>query len=509
MYKDCLRRHSRIRRIAPTPRLPAVSVYMARLDYYLPTTNTLGTISGTTGTRPSLDTGFTKSKETLHTTPRSLAPELPLTSLPSFPSMLCEFTAYADAIESDNLGDARRSSTLLQSSSSTKQNLSALGLSVSVPGDATSSPDIPKAILGNHIPPEGRKLEEIEVQPNILSGSIPNITCTSPDLPMMSEVRPFFAGEPPAAEHWAHVDNDDPCGNMNKKALTVSATYTKGDQGFREDIQNTQFMKSITQHSLDIDTCDSWNSESLLSVRLSAFPAVPTFLPIGSLRSQPSPMPHLGTAPSMQSFITRTISAPASLKILELNIGPSFPYGLATVLRPHGYPSSNNGPGELWDEDDELKFLAPRATAVVCKPNKGLNMARHTWAAGVSYPRRDDDIGELWDDEDDRRVSVAGTIEATATLSASLSFLSTTNECSFPLSFSGFISAGGLSLVALTNNATASSETLQKSFSSTSCVLTDDAGAAFIKESVSESELTQFVSNFVHEDVSLASDKVR
>lgn len=200
-----------------------------------------------------------------------------------------------------------------------------------------------------------------------------------------------------------------------------------------------------------------------------------------------------------------------SLRILELRFGPSFPQELASTAQVYFRPI-DDGPGELWDEEDELKF----PSFSHAKPISRLNRARHTWAAGVTYWHQSNDIGELWDDEDDRRISVGKCSDAETTLVASLSVLSIGSQSEFAVNLPSFISIRELSALGLTGscNSVAPSKTLEKSLTVTLsgnlCASTDEVGSAFIEETVSEtgSEHVDTCSNVGSVEVSPEPDKV-
>ncbi|KAL5507548.1 hypothetical protein ACEPAH_7004 [Sanghuangporus vaninii] len=387
-----------------TPRLPLTSVYIARVDYFLPPSDT--GVSQTVaesqlecGDRDddslssSMDEIKKYSSEVDLVVPSAglgLMPEVPpLASLPSLSSMLCEFTAYADAIEPENLAEARRSSTCLLDSVFSSMDVKALSftelpLSPSLPPIQPAMSALSLDFPG--LPGETSHFEEKHVEERSIFAM---------SIPLSKKPSSLFYEEEPISLEDLDFDVVSLCDtNID------SSTPTPEDD--IEEISTSQLVSATTSCSIILDSTSTL--ASLLAVRLSQFPAVPALPPLSLLSFVAKSIVTRRSQSSIGSTITCSISAPASLNIIDIQLDDALPQRNPDGRFLTDWPSFSN-PGELWDEEDDLLFS-------LCLPKKRVDLSkpvRHTWTAGIKYSRSDK--GDLWDDEDDRRFSFAGEVK--------------------------------------------------------------------------------------------------
>ncbi|OCB87398.1 hypothetical protein A7U60_g5538 [Sanghuangporus baumii] len=391
-------------RAQTTPRLPLTSVYIARVDYFLPPSDTgvsetvaesqLECVARDDDSLSSpMDEIKNYSSEVDLGVPSSglgLMPEVPpLASLPSLSSMLCEFTAYADAIEPENLAEARRSSTCLLDSVFSSMDVTALSFT-----ELPLSPSLPPiqpamSALSLDCPGLSREMsqsEEKHVEERSLLA-----------MPISLSKKPsslFYEEDPTSLEDldFAVVSLCD----------TDTDTSTPTAEDDIEEISTSQLVSATTTCSIILDSTSTL--ASLLAVRLSQFPAVPALPPLSLLSFVAKSIVTRRSQSSIGSTITCSISAPASLNIIDIQLDDTLPQRNPDGRFLMDWPSFSN-PGELWDEEDDLLFSVylPKKRVDLSKP------VRHTWTAGVKYSRSEK--GDLWDDEDDRRFSFAGEVK--------------------------------------------------------------------------------------------------
>ncbi|KAL5485451.1 hypothetical protein ACEPAI_8093 [Sanghuangporus weigelae] len=391
-------------RAQATPRLPLTSVYIARVDYFLPPSDTgvseivaesqlecgdrddeslSSSMDGIKNYSSEIDLGVPSAG-------LGLMPEVPpLDSLPSLSSMLCEFTAYADAIEPESLAEARRSSTCLLDSVFSSMDVKALSftelpLSPSLPPiqpvTSALSLDFPSLSGGTS------QLEEKYVEERTLLA-----------MPISLSKKPsslFYEEEPTSVE-----DLDFAVVSLCDTDIDASIPSPEDDI---EEISTSHLVSATTSCSIIVDSTSTL--ASLLAVRLSQFPAVPALPPLSLLSFVAKSIVTRRSQSSIGSTITCSISAPASLNIIDIQLDDALPERNPDGQFLMGWPSFSN-PGELWDEEDDLLFSVylPKKRIDLSKP------VRHTWTAGIKYSRSDK--GDLWDDEDDRRFSFAGEVK--------------------------------------------------------------------------------------------------
>ncbi|KAL5523501.1 hypothetical protein ACEPAG_7674 [Sanghuangporus baumii] len=379
-----------------TPRLPLTSVYIARVDYFLPPSDT-GFSQTVAESQLEDDDSLSSSLDEVNDDSNAepdmpssglrLMPEVPpLASLPSLSSMLCEFTAYADAIEPENLAEARRSSTCLLDSVFSSMDVKALSftelpLSPSLPPiqpvTSALSLDLP-GLSGETSQSEEKHVEDrsLLAMPISLSRNASSLFCKEQSTAI--EELDF------TAVSLCDLDIDE---------------FTPTSEDDIEEISTSQLVSATTTCSIILDSTSTL--ASLLAVRLSQFPAVPALPPLSLLSFVAKTIVTRRSQSSIGSTITCSISAPASLNIIDIQLDDALPQRNLDGQFLMDWPSFSN-PGELWDEEDDLLFS-------VCLPKKRVDLSkpvRHTWTAGIKYSRSDK--GDLWDDEDDRRFSFAG-----------------------------------------------------------------------------------------------------
>lgn len=418
-------------RTIPTPRLPLTSVYVARVDYYLPALDTGSctmaslSIAGSEANHSNVSLRSAPSLPPLptriHATPAQIPkPELPhvlpenaLASLPSLPSMLNEFTAYADVIEPKFLSETKQSSSCLLDSAFSSMDVQALsfpsisGLRAQLPpSSGTLSVSIPskrcvsRLEIRNYIEEVFESDSELS-SPEASVNQCPfnaNSVSSSPGLTSFADRLEVSLVAPTELP----IDEKDLSVDMNIKGLCSHENGVKiGNATSNSPLP--YLVPSLSKLSLVVDSSSTIGS--VLAVRLSDFPAVPAFPPKILSKGQNLVLVTRQSISSITSTISRSLSAPASLNILEIRVEDFFRTShpcdrlLRTRISDH---FSLTEPGELWDEDDD-KLFAVRQLPPPDLTSRPYGLSRHTWTAGVVYNR--EDKGDLWDDEDERRYS--------------------------------------------------------------------------------------------------------
>lgn len=376
------------------------SVYIARVDYYLPPSET-GISQAVAESQQECDIGEgdsvscsmdgeegedNKADAAVASAGIGLMPTVPpMVSLPSLSSMLCEFTAYADVIEPENLSEARRSSTCLLDSVFSSKDVKALSFT-----ELPVSPSLPPIhpvtsalSLNFESTSAGRSFFEGKWRREEL--------CAHPGLLGETPSSPFFRDRSSVAE-------EPDFSRAHECEVDIEAIVPPQEDEV-EEIDTSQLASTTTICSLALDS--SSTLASLLAVRLSQFPPVPALPPLLQLGFAGRSLITRTSQSSLGSTVTCSLSAPASLNILEIQLNEALPPTGPIGPLLENWPSFSN-PGELWDKEDDLLFS-------VCVPKKPITPSkpiRHTWTAGIRYSRSDK--GDLWDDEDDRRFSFAG-----------------------------------------------------------------------------------------------------
>ncbi|KAH8118918.1 hypothetical protein DFH11DRAFT_1561828 [Phellopilus nigrolimitatus] len=417
----CTRPQAVTPRVLATPRLPLTSVYVARVDYFLPAIDT-------TVTLPNHSSPFAKSLGLA----KKVVPMVSLPSLPSLSSVLCEFVAYADVIEPESLGEARSSSTCLLESVFSSMDVNALSIS-SLPLLVQPQNQDLAVILPDPLSPKEPSMihsdsDDAEVSDSIgehvggtneTEGNNATLDITAAKLYSITEEQD---------------DNIDYFGSMDIDSLSLSNTSA---DDIVEEISTSQLIQTTSHWSLFIDSFSTLGS--MLAVRLGEFPPVPTFLPSRMAIGQDVlAIVHRQSESSIQLSLSRSVSAPASLNILEMRLEDFLLQGKSSRPCLLKWPSFSD-PGELWDEEDDLLF----SEYVPQNPIDLSRKCRHTWTAGVDYERVEK--GELWDAEDDRRISSMGEFEALSTL-VSLSAISLAMENDRSMGLSSLVSGEDNSL---------------------------------------------------------------
>lgn len=407
-----------------TPRVPIKSVYLARVNYYLPAINTLPSMDSTvTVYENASDIAISDLEVASSSECRALVSEMsqtlstdqstPLLSLPSLPSILCEFTAYADAIEADpeSFAEARRSSTCLLSEGRrasaflldeafSSMDSNALSLSTAVGSSTASYPRDMKIISGCFV-----QTSCLALSPSSVAQSVNELEQVFPIL----EGRNNNTAIPSSIHLFAGSEEGDPFVEMDVESLCNSQVE---DAEEIQEISTSQMQTSTTVWSVLLNSFSTLGS--LRAVRLEDFPSVPSFVPqplgFGVNRFIPAPR----SDESLLLSLSHSLSAPASLNLLEIRLEDGLlPIRISDDPYLVECPDFS-GPGELWDEDDEALF----APALQPQPIETVRMTRNTWTAGIVYSRSQK--GDLWDDDDDRRLSSASQFDALSTF-ASLS----------------------------------------------------------------------------------------
>ncbi|KAI5118236.1 hypothetical protein M0805_008872 [Coniferiporia weirii] len=421
-------------RVPATPRAPLNSVYIARVNYYLPAIDTMPSLSVTesdfdeAAATSSIEKEDTRSVSIASSKSSAILPydKPPMISLPSLPSILCEFTVYADAIESEQLAEAKQSSICLLESVFSSMDVSALSYPAFLLAESPSLgfPATPSSTLEKH--------DTFSSE----SGNLPSAYGEDVQLTAESErktVSPFIMASTLSSVAEEREDDVDLFHDTNGCGPSATHLY---DQEIIEEINTSQLSQTTTLWSVRIDSLSTL--ASLLASRLAEFPSVPTFLPQGPGRGQVAIFTGRRSESSINSTVSYSISAPASLNVLEIRVGDFLPQRAPNVPCLLRQPAPAE-PGELWDEEDDLRF----SVCLPPKPTGSSKPSRYTWTAGVSYSRSEN--GELWDDEDDRRFSCMGNIGALATF-ASLSTILLAVEGDRNKDIPTLISCGSLSL---------------------------------------------------------------
>lgn len=472
-YKAAMRPQRDTRTTTPrrlrTSRLPLKSVYLTRVDYYLPPTNT--TTSFTTSIDRSTSASFVSSQ--IGSTPSvPLLPSIPtsfshmqsvdpsylqlsnvgslvsdvsavasaipssvglglpsLGSLPSLNADLCEFTAYADAINSEpsSLRPVYRSSTSLLHLAFSTTDFDALSID-------SFSQIIQLAKKTQHPSGQLRTATLIPVLPTVQTlghesqtiientsdetlSERGSIVYPASDLGSVECVNGAITGSLAAAFHDCSQILDDISGTrlayedsvISSIDYGVSGTHEEDDDFAENDdtmieVDTSNLNPSTTVWSLPLDS--SSTLASVMAVRLSEFPPVPEiFAHMLNRKTSVQPQTDVNVFPtkrSEDSDVTRSLSLPASLNLLEVRLDDIF-----WDKRYHGpvlYPfPDTSGAGELWDEDDDNQF----AVCVRQMATDSPKATRYTWTAGMPVPHRSE-AGDLWDEDDERRVSCVG-----------------------------------------------------------------------------------------------------
>ncbi|THH06554.1 hypothetical protein EW145_g4002 [Phellinidium pouzarii] len=412
------------------PRHPLTSVYVARVDYYLPARETVQSISAIEN---NLSGNTVYSTEVDSHLPGRLtdlvSQTAPMVTLPFIPSILSEFTAYADAIQSEQPRDTRHPSTCIPEPVLASMGSDALCVSsiLPLPGSLTWESAIPSLSLL-------KKLDVLHPESNGLrvSKAFEENQKTAAKVEGAFMTAFFTSGEV------STIDSQGDGADVVCDDDGLIESYT-ADQDAIEQICTTQMVPpSATFWSVQIDSFSTLGS--LLAARLAEFPSVPTFLPIGTCHEHGALFSAYRSQSSISSTVSRSLSAPASLNILEIRVEDSLPQRRANELLALGW-SNITDPGELWDEEDDILFSVFMRPKLIdhSKPT------RYTWTAGVSYSHKDS-TGELWDDDDDRRFSFhSAKFDALAAF-ASLSLISIRMDNDRIVGMSSLISTTSASL---------------------------------------------------------------
>lgn len=554
---------SQIVQVAPhTPRLPVKSVYIARVNYYLPAPPTMESDLCSFPSSESIVSSVPKESDVQPSPPENpyqldgssislkIQQSEPLISLPSLSSMLGEFSAYADAIDPELpelSGQVRRSSTCILTEANSRlsttgvlnSRLSMLSQAMSGSDSAESSaiPDDSQvlsvedavrlmATLGEQDIEPGYEVELPSVKPALEPALSSNSQHWEELLTGIESlvIEGSKMGDKASIEEEEddHVDTQlalIPHDSANDKTMDTPAG--QASEAVEEICTSgTTLLTSTTVVSVAIDTTFSLSTlGSVLTVKLDEFPAVPSFMPINLLQNAIRPnisnaqsaLEGLGenmlrprhSSTTIASFststtsLTRSISAPATLDLMDLEgdlevfsrevllpaqLHLSLPLsqylsthlahifgqsasGVRTCIFSASRSRQNtDGPGDLWDEEDESLFTpfippagkdAPYRTAQ--KRDLMSQRERYTWTAGMivqdcqapslipdlsetkgedEEDTEGDSTGELWDDEDERRfsasslLSVGGVpqLSASATTASNSSLASMTGE---------------------------------------------------------------------------------
>lgn len=555
---------SQIVQVAPhTPRLPVKSVYIARVNYYLPAPPTMESDLCSFPSSESIVSSVPKESDVQPSPPENpyqldgsstslkIQQSEPLISLPSLSSMLGEFSAYADAIDPELpelSGQVRRSSTCILTEANSRlstigvlnSRLSMLSQAMSDSAESSAIPDDSQVLSVEDAVRLMATLEEQDIEPGYeielpsaepalepaLSSNSQNWEELLTGIESLVVVEGSKMGDKASIEE----EEDDhvviqraliPHDSANDKTMDTPAGQVSEAV---EEIctSDTTLLTSTTVVSVAIDTTFSLSTlGSVLTVKLDEFPAVPSFMPINlsqtvirtNLSDAQSALEGLGetmlrprhSSTTIASFststtsLTRSISAPATLDLMDLEgdlevfsreallpaqlhlslplsqylsahlahiFGQSASGVRTCILSASRSRQNTDGPGDLWDEEDESLFTplippagkdAPYRTA----QNRDLmsQRERYTWTSGMAVRVQDcqapslipdlsetkgedevdtegDSTGELWDDEDERRfsasslLSVGGVpqLSASATTASNSSLASMTGE---------------------------------------------------------------------------------
>ncbi|EJD02656.1 uncharacterized protein FOMMEDRAFT_28368 [Fomitiporia mediterranea MF3/22] len=385
-----IKTHLTTPRATATPRLPLNSIYIARVDYYLP-------ISDTVLSQPAVEDKCednssllaVKSNSAASLVPSASNKGAPILSLPSLSSMLGEFTAYADAIELEVLTEARQSSNCLLDSVFSSMDVNALSYtelpkcaSVLKVVDPTSPEDNITHSSSACVPssPEQQPMQPMQPAPVL----------PAPEDLVTKLVSFRSKGISKSEKSRTEESQDIVVGSFQGAGIELSLAGRNEDV---EEISTSQLVPATTSWSIIIDS--SSTLASMLGAKLAEFPPVPPLPPLSFTSGY---VVTFQSESSLSSLITSSIS---STKILDIRIEDFLPrrrLSLPYLIGWFGRPD----PGELWDEEDDVLF----SSRLPQKPIDFSKPIRHTWTAGFSYSNSNK--GELWDDDDDRRFSYDG-----------------------------------------------------------------------------------------------------
>ena len=412
------------------PRMPLHSVYITRVDYYFPNIDTVESIAGSDSN--DLEASHSISKSSTSDTPLiDHAPKLnvdmtaPMISLPSLSSILDEFSIYADVIETQFITEAKQSSTFfvegtLSSMDVNVQSSSSFPLSPS--SESIVSPDSYRQISDKedistfNLSTAGGAVKENEVCLD---------SCSSSDIETKDEVTgitPEKSSDSSLIYYPFAVTDIDGLRSFHRP-IDIETV----DQISTSDLKPATSLWSLLESTVP-------SLGSLITVRLDDFPSVPSFLlqsPPGLVLTIDALLVSHRSGTPLFSALTRSLSAPASFSILEAKLEDFLPQRrVSDEARLIEWPGFF-GPGELWDEEDDILF----GLRVDTECSEVVKLYRNTWAAGIICDHCGK--GDLWDDDDERRLSTLGQFEALATF-ASLSILSFELESTYDMGLSTF-----------------------------------------------------------------------
>ena len=435
---------SQIVQVAPqTPRLPVKSVYIARVNYYLPaslsTDSGLGALPNneimpTSTSKDSLlnaSKSEDKTERRLHSLPEPLNSQhsVALLSLPSLSSMLGEFTAYAEAITSEVpelSGQARRSSTCILTTNNTrlssmefmdsKRTLSvASTTAIDLKGEVQASMDNARE------PPSGPSLVSSDKQSEEdTSDPLRNRSLAlRSDLTVVSQHRTseVIAAESVEGACITTCSFDPEVCVATEEGTTVNISDVQGKLDVRSDYEGMHGYSSIpdiasqeliplseNEPSISPDGTLSLSTlGSLLGARLNEFPSVPSFLPVNTTDKSSSGL----RMHSVDSYQVVRLSRRSSNSLAS---------SLASL------PQSISMPAALDSSDSEARlgkyplgsFLLSHDT-LSASFRYFLSNCSYSQQGGCRYHallpttsnRGDHEPGDLWDEEDEALVASA------------------------------------------------------------------------------------------------------